>query len=99
MAKLNIQDITRFPLFTSILDNTPNTGDQTIYSAYANPSKQGNENEVVIERTIIYKNTPSLGDTEIHNAWAVSDARNNDQVEFNKKWKNRLTYDYKPLSF
>lgn len=97
--KLNIKDITNFPIKTSVLVNTPSTDDTTIYVAYGNPTKEGNLNEVVIQRTIILANDPGAGDTDITDAWAVTSLDKNDQLEFNKKWNNRAAYDYKNLSY
>jgi hypothetical protein len=97
--KLNIGSIIDFPIKTEILENNPAAGDTTIFTAYSDPSKEANLNEIVIQRTIIKANTPSTGDTDITDEWAITSTSDKDPLVFNKKWKNRLTYDYSFLQF
>jgi len=96
---MDIRDIADFPVKTVILTNTPSTGDETVYVAYANPTKQGNLNEVAIQKTVILIDTPSVGDTDITDSWATSTVTANDQLYFNKRWDLRTSYDYKTLSY
>jgi hypothetical protein len=97
--KLNIADITRFPLKTEILDNTPAAGDTTIYTAYGDPTKEGNLNEIVIQRTVILADSPAVGDTDITDQWATTALADQDQLSFNKRWSLRASYSYKYLKY
>ncbi len=88
--------LNNFSCKTEILTDTPEVGDQTIFTAYTNV---GTTEKVIIQKTVILENTPNAGNTDITDSWAITATGLKDQLEFNKKWSLRYSYNYEPLSF
>ena len=92
MGKLHIENIS--PAKTLIIENTPSSGDQTIYQAFSDPKVTGDS----LTRTVIRK-IEVLSSGEITETYANTSDGQLDPLEFNKIWSNRENYFYHILNF
>ena len=98
MSQLTIKDLMNNPTVIEVIDDSPAAGDQTIYTAYAEPRASGQSlANCVIKKMVVDVNTSP--NQIITTQFAVSAADKEDQLTFNKAWDDRLTLTYKNLSY